>query len=127
MTARTGLTKEGKASAHALSSTGARRFLIVEFDEGTTDQHAAVLIHLARYAPLVCALHSGNKSLHGWFFVQGQPEAKVLKFFRFAVSLGADPPLWTRSQFVRMPDGTRANGQRQTVFFLNFKALDAKP
>jgi hypothetical protein len=36
-----------------------------------------------------------------------------------AVTLGADPKLWTRSQFARMPDGTRDNGQRQTVYFFN--------
>jgi hypothetical protein len=29
---RQGLTREGKLSAHALSNTGSRRFLIVEFD-----------------------------------------------------------------------------------------------
>jgi hypothetical protein len=126
MTAQIGLTKDGKESAHALSNTGPRRFLVVEFDTGTTDDHAALLIHLAGYAPLVCAVHSGNKSLHGWFFVAGQPEEKALKFFRYAVSLGADYATWTRSQFVRMPDGTRDNGKRQTVFFLNFKPMEAK-
>lgn len=126
MIAPTGLTKEGKESAHALSNTGPRRFLVCEFDTGTTDEHAALLIHLAGYAPLVCALHSGNKSLQGWFFVHGQPEEKVLRFFRYAVSLGADKATWTRSQFVRMPDGTRDNGRRQTVYFLNFKPLETK-
>ena len=126
MSAVTGLTKEGKESAHALSNTGPRRFLVVEFDKGATDEHAALLIHLAGYAPMVCALHSGGKSLHGWLYVHGQPDAKVERFFRYAVSLGADSRLWTRCQFVRMPDGTRDNGQQQTVFLLNFKSLEAK-
>jgi hypothetical protein len=124
MTALTGLTKEGKESAHSLNNTGPRRFLVVEFDTGTTDEHAALLIHLAGYAPMVCAVHSGGKSLHGWFFVACQPEDRVLKFFRYAVSLGADTATWTRSQFVRMPDGLRDTGKRQTVFFLNFKPLE---
>jgi hypothetical protein len=126
MTARTGLTKEGKESAHTLSNTGPRRFLIVEFDQGTPDDHAALLLHLAGYAPMVCALHSGGKSMHGWFFVHGQPDAKIEKLFRYAVSLGADSRLWSRCQFCRMPDGTRDNGRRQTVFFLSFKPLEAK-
>jgi hypothetical protein len=125
MIAPTGLTKDNKQSAHALSNNGPRRFLIVEFDQGTTDEHAALLIHLAGFAPLVCAVHSGGKSLHGWFLVANQPEEKILRFFRYAVSLGADPALWTRSQFVRLPDGTRDNGNRQTVFFLSFKPLEA--
>jgi hypothetical protein len=127
MSAVTGLTKDGRESKHTLSNTGPRRFLICEFDVGTPDDHAAILIHLAGYAPLVCAVHSGGKSLHGWFYVHGQPDAKVEKFFRYAVSLGADRATWTRSQFVRMPDGTRDNGKRQAVFFLNFKPLGAKP
>jgi hypothetical protein len=124
MSAVTGTTKEGKESKHALTNTGARRFLICEFDTGTPDEHAALLLHLGSFAPLVCAVHSGGKSLHGWFHVHGQPDAKVEKFFRYAVSLGADRATWTRCQFVRMPDGTRDNGNRQTVFFLNFKPME---
>jgi hypothetical protein len=124
MSAPTGMTKDGKESAHTLSNTGPRRFLICEFDIGTADNHAALLIHLAGYAPMVCAVHSGNKSLHGWFLVDGQSEVKVEKFFRYAVSLGADRATWTRSQFVRMPDGTRDNGNRQTVFFVNFNLME---
>lgn len=121
MLAVTGLTKDGRESKHSLANTGARRFLICEFDSGTADEHAALLLHLGTFAPLVCAVHSGGKSLHGWFYVHGKPEVKVERFFRYAVSLGADLMTWTRSQFVRMPDGTRDNGNRQTVFFLNFK------
>lgn len=123
MTAPTGLTKGGKESAHSLSNTGGRRFLVVEFDTGAPDEHAALLLNLASLAPLVCAVHSGGKSLHGWFYCHGQPDEKVMKFFRYAVSLGADPALWTRSQFVRMPDGTRDNGNRQTVYFFNNKPM----
>lgn len=126
MTAFTGSTRDGRVSTHTLDNTGTRRFLVVEFDTGTVDGHAALLIHLAAYAPLVCAVHSGNRSLHGWFYVQGQPEQRVLRLFRYAVALGADRATWTRSQFVRMPDGTRDCGNRQTVYFLNFRPLEAK-
>jgi len=126
MSALTGSTRDGRESKHTLANTGTRRYLICEFDTGTADEHAALLLHLARYAPLVCAVHSGGKSLHGWFFVHGQPDAKVEKFFHYAVSLGADRATWTRSQFVRMPDGTRDNGKRQTIFYTNFKSLEVK-
>src|SRR4030095_15110837 len=87
------------------------------------DTCAAILLHLAEFAPMVCAVHSGNKSIHGWFFVQGLAEARLIRFMRYAGSLGGDRATWTRSQFVRMPDGCRDNGNRQTVFFLNFKPL----
>lgn len=119
MTARMGRTQEGKESAHALETTGPRRFLVVEQDGGTTDEQGAVLLHLAERAPLAVAVHSGSKSIHGWFYCVGQSEEKLRRFMQYAVSLGADHATWTRSQFVRMPDGTRDNGERQTVFFFN--------
>ena len=64
-------------------------------------------------------VHSGGKSLHGWFYCAGQPEEELRKFMRYAVSLGADPATWTRCQLVRLPGGLRDNGQRQTVLFCN--------
>jgi hypothetical protein len=139
MTARLGLTRDGKLSSHALSNTGPRRFLIVEFDfdarnsaeeahlierlagerRDVRDLCAALLLHLAERAPLALAVHSGGKSLHGWFYCAGLPERKVRRFFDYAVSLGADQANWTPSQFARMPDGRRENRRRQTVYFLN--------
>jgi hypothetical protein len=119
MTASIGRTQDGHESAHALESTGPRRFLVIEQDGGTMDEQAAVLLHLAQHAPLVLAVHSGSKSIHGWFYCLGQPEEKLRGFMRYAVSLGADRTTWARSQFVRVPDGARDNGRRQTVYFFN--------
>ena len=144
MTARGGQTREGKLSAHALSNTGPRRFLIVEFDfdasnsaeearllerlaaEGrdVRDLCAALLLHLAEKAPLALAVHSGGKSLHGWFYCAHAPEERVWHTFQYAVSLGADRASWTPSQFARMPDGLRENGRRQTVYFLNPEVVE---
>jgi hypothetical protein len=119
MTSRTGTTKEGKESEHALSNTGPRQFLVIEQDQGTPDEQAAILLHLAKMGPLVLAVHSGSKSLHGWFACLGRPDEELRPFMNNAVTLGADPATWTRSQFVRMPDGTRDNGKRQSVFYFN--------
>lgn len=119
MTARTGHTQKGKESAHTLETTGPRRFLVIEQDAGSTDEQSAVLLHLAKRAPLALAVHSGSKSIHGWFFCAGQPEENLRGFMQYAVGLGVDRAIWTRSQFVRMPDGSRDNGERQTVFFFN--------
>ena len=120
MTARKRAHAGGRESAHARSITpGLRRFLVVEFDQGDVDDHAALLWHLALKAPLAMVVHSGSKSLHGWFFCAGQPEERLRQVMRYCVSLGADPATWTRSQFVRMPDGTRDNGKRQVVFYFN--------
>ena len=119
MTARYGMTKAGTQSAHALSITGNRRFLVIEFDQGNVDDHAALFLHLLEKAPLALVVHSGSKSLHGWFFCAGQPEERLKRFMHYCVSLGADPATWTRSQFVRMPDGLRVNRQRQVAYYFN--------
>ena len=123
MTTRTGLTQDGKESEHTLSNTGDRRFLVVEFDKGTVDEHAALLIHLIGRAPMALGVHSGGKSLHGWFYCAGQTEQPWRQFMNYAVSLGADPATWTKSQFVRMPDGLRDNDKRQTVYWFNPKVI----
>jgi hypothetical protein len=139
MMARHGLTRDGTLSAHALSNIGSRRFLVIEFDfeasnsveeagllerlsaerRDVRDLCAAFLLHLAEKAPLALAVHSGGKSLHGWFYCAEVPEEKVLRVFNYALSLGPDRANWTRSQFARMPDGLRENGRRQTVYFFN--------
>jgi hypothetical protein len=127
MTERIGLTRDRppKKSAHALSITGPRRFLVIEQDRGTLDEQAAVLLHLAieRHAPLAIAVHSGGKSIHGWFYCAGRSEELLRRFMEYAVEIGADRTLWTRSQFARMPDGRRDNGRRQRVYFLSPEAV----
>ncbi len=123
MSALTGLTQDGKESSHTLNNTGDRKYLVVEFDQGTTDQHAARLLWLADRAPLVLVVHSGGKSLHGWFRCRGASDTMLHKFMRLAVAIGADHATWTRSQFVRMPDGKRENGARQTVFYVDQEGM----
>jgi hypothetical protein len=123
MTALTGTTQDGKESAHSLDNTGSRRFLVIEQDNGDADEQSAILLHLAKSAPLALAVHSGSKSIHGWFYCAGQPEERLQRFMRYAVSLGADHATWTRSQFVRMPGGTRDNGKPQMIYFFHPEAI----
>jgi hypothetical protein len=123
MSARTGHTQQGRESEHTLESTGPRRFLVIEQDSGNVDEQSAVLLHLAARAPLALAVHSGSKSIHGWFYAAGQPEERLRAFMRYAVSLGADQATWTRSQFVRLPGGTREDGSPQVVYFFNPRIL----
>src|SRR5262249_20575154 len=82
MTARIGRTQDGKESAHTLETTGPRSFLVIEQDAGAIDEQAAVLLHLAERAPLALAVHSGSKSIHGWFYCVGQSEEKLRCFMR---------------------------------------------
>lgn len=128
MSGPTGKTQEGRKSARCLDNTGPRRFLVIECDfkpddtEGRArpaDLCAGVILHLARFAPLVMAVHSAGKSVHGWFACAGQAETALRRFMNYAVTLGADRATWTRCQFVRMPEGQRANGGRQYLLFWN--------
>lgn len=125
MSAKTGKTQEGKESARALENTGPRKFAVVEFDQGSMDEHAAILWHLRadKGAKLALVVHSGGKSLHGWFACQGEDEATVRRFYSYCVSLGADPATHSRCQFVRMPDGMRDNGNRQAVLYFDRAAI----
>jgi len=143
MSAPTGHTiADGRESAHTLENTGPRRYLVTEFDPrkwelltpdeqeswGTEeryyamarDEQAAIISHLRQYGPLVMVVSSGGKSLHAWWNCEEVPDAELLKFMRHAVSLGADRATWTRSQFVRLPGGWRAEKQRrQEVYYFD--------
>jgi hypothetical protein len=120
MSSRTGHTQNGKVSERCLDNTGPRRYLVTEFDTGTSDEQAGVIYHLMEYCPLVMVLWSGNRSLHAWWNCDGADDLKQRNFFNYAVSLGADPATWTRSQLVRSPQGWRTEkAVRQAVLYFN--------
>jgi hypothetical protein len=125
MIARMGRRKSDNGlSSHTLDNTGPRRFTVVDFDDHAgLDMHAAASWYLAKRLPLVLALHSGGKSLHAWFYTAGLSESALLPEFQLACKLGGDKALWTRSQFARIPDGTRANGEVQRAYYFNPEVL----
>jgi hypothetical protein len=138
-----GATKAGRLSQHTLDATAARIYLVIECDfrrhdnsgEPTvflslidgwerdgievTDVGAAILWHLKDRLPLVLAVHSGGKSVHGWFAAFDREEDELWPFMRQAYSIGADRVTWVRSQFVRLPDGRRQNGARQVTHYFD--------
>jgi hypothetical protein len=149
MRAQYGMTQGGYPSEHSKEGVGERAFIVTEFDfakttpkgkptiwvpllerceaEGITalDIQAALLAALSRERPLWMVVFSGGKSLQGWFPCRGEDEGKVLAWFNAsALRLGACPSTRCISQFVRMPDGTRAPNRegksaRQTIEFYN--------
>ena len=152
MLGRYGFTQGGRISEHTLSAVGPRQYLVIEFDfaeksrdgkrdtdlaplirrldaysVAVTDMCASLLRHLSRFAPLSLVVHSGGKSLHGWFPCSGISEDELRTFMTFACQLGADPRTWSPSQFVRMPGGTRYGDgrkpRRQHVCLWNPEAL----
>jgi hypothetical protein len=110
-------------SEHTLENTGPRRYLITEFDWGTQDNQMRLINHLRQYAPkdsLHAVVWSGSKSLHAWWYCEGQPEDKMEGFMKYAVSIGADFRTWLRSQFVRLPGGWRhdKNVRQEIIYFV---------
>src|SRR5262249_38487219 len=105
--------RDGKLSQHSLYATARRVYLVCDFDHASEDEAAAVLWHLSSGLPLVLVVYSGGRSLHGWFAAFGRYECELRAFMKDAVRLGACTSTWTRSQFCRMPDGRRDNGNRQ--------------
>lgn len=149
MSARTWTKDSGELSEKGNANTGPRRNIVIEFDiakldkagkptkwapliekwqaAGITvkDAMAALIWHLKQKGPLVCVVDSGGKSLYAWFYCAGEseePGSRLRRFFEYAVAIGADSATWTRSQFVRMPDGKRDNGNRQTVLYFDINA-----
>jgi hypothetical protein len=143
---QTGRTQGGRLSEHTLDATAARVYLPVECDfarysndgkpteflalvdgwerDGisTLDACSAVLLHLkdSMSLPLVLGVHSGNKSVQGWYAAFDRDEdTELWPFMREAFRIGADRVTWVRSQFVRLPGGRRQNGARQTVFYFD--------
>ena len=123
MTSQTGETADGKLSYHAKSNTGPRRYIVFDFDDPPPEQHPGIIMHLAKFRPLVLALSSGGKSLHAWFPTTDRPNDDEL-FWRLGITLGADPVLYRNpSQFVRLPLGTRSGtAAAQSVFYFNPEA-----
>ena len=99
MLGKYGFTKNDEVSEPAQSAVGPRQYLVVEFDycekcrDGKQDTafaplirklavpasraRAALLAHLSRFAPLAFVVHSGGKSLHGWFPCTGISEDEL--------------------------------------------------
>ena len=125
MTAHLGQTMDGRTSPRTKANTGPRVYQVVEFDGRDTPKHeqARYLKALAESMDLVMVVDSGNKSLHGWFKVDGVPGSEVEDWFHFALRLGADPATWTKCQLVRMPQGMRDNGNRQRVLYFDRRKL----
>jgi hypothetical protein len=122
-----GLTFDNKVSTHCEGNTGPKVYQVIEFDTGLPHEHFAILWYLAKRLPLCMIVYSGGKSLHGWFNVRGQPDSIIHAFFCDAVALGADPKMWSRCQFSRIPAGKNGKSGRQQEVLLfhepNLKAF----
>jgi hypothetical protein len=143
------LQRPPRLSEHSLAAMGERTFLVCEFDfapvtprgkptiwaplldrceaVGITvlDMNAALIAHLSLERPVWMTVYSAGKSLQMWTPCRGESEESLHEWFaKSARRLGACNSTWCKSQFVRMPDGTRAvNSEgkraRQSIEFYN--------
>lgn len=126
MIARWGKTQDGRSSVRSLSNVGPRRHVVVEFDSGTPDEQAAIILHLAQFSPLRLVVFSGGKSLHAWFSTVGSDASEIEGFMVYAALLGADPATFNPVQLVRTPNAWRPeNGNLQEVYWLEAPSTPA--
>jgi len=127
MSKPTGITMEGKISARCRENAGPLRFQVVDLDdEADFDDQVRILWDLKRYLPLVMILHSGNRSLHGWYLASECPAVRMESFRLHAASLGADTSLYRPEQAARTPNQMRDGENKQEVWYLDDSMLQAK-
>jgi len=119
MSARSGLTRSGKISPRTLANVGPRSHAVIEFDVGSLDEQAAVILHLVEVGPpLKMVVFSGGKSLHSWFETGPLTAEDTEKFLRYSALCGADTATFNPVQLVRNPNARRDILTQQTVQFL---------
>jgi hypothetical protein len=124
MSKPTGITMEGKISARCRENAGPLRFQVVDLDdEADFDDQVRILWDLKRYLPLVMILHSGNRSLHGWYLASECPAVRMESFRLHAASLGADTSLYRPEQAARTPNQMRDGENKQEVWYLDDSML----
>ncbi len=124
MTSKEGITTEGKPSCRALSNTGERRYIVLDFDEPEPAHHASIIRWLMEYRAPLMVIKSGGKSYHAWYRLESQD--RDAQFWNLAIMAGADAAIrQNRGQAVRLPMGTRDNGNSQSVVYFNPNNLPA--
>jgi hypothetical protein len=117
--------RSGRRSIRCQNNVGERRHIVAEFDDDglTKAMQARLVTALADVAPLVLAVDSGGKSVHGWFHAGHWGARDQARFFAAACLLGADPTRWDICGWVRMPGGLRTvDGRkpaRQRILYFN--------
>jgi hypothetical protein len=100
---------------------GERIWLCCEWDDRSTSEQLRLLNHLRRRGwPLVCAVESGHRSIHGLFLVKGKGEETICAMRALALRLGASKRSLEAWALVRWPNGTNSKyGKEQTCIYAN--------
>lgn len=117
------LHPKNKVSTRCNENVKARRWMVLEMD--TKDQAAferfnTFVVTMAKFAPLVMAVDTGNKSTHFWFDTDGLKPKIRTAFFNIACLHGADKRMAVKSQIARMPNTPAAKegrGAQKVVYY----------
>lgn len=132
MTAATGKTQEGKASARCKENStkdGQDIAITVEMDTATEEQQlqfAQYLIDLN--VPVIWVAHSGSKSIHTRVSTVGLSPQQVTALKCWVVKHGADPNALRTHQLVRLPNALRevdGESKTQTCLYFDSTKIDA--
>jgi hypothetical protein len=111
-------------------NVGRRLFMVIAFDSGAVESQLALLAYIEKRCriPLAMCVHSGGKSVHGWFAIWNLlSEYRVTSVHIMAKKLGADKTTHSPGQFVRMPLGFNyKTGRRQKIIWYNRSVLLAQ-
>lgn len=118
-----GLNKHGGQAAHCRDTAGPRRYAVFESDSGrSVDDQVAVLLWFEKHTgtKLRMMVHTGGKSVHGWFDVRHMSPQEFFNWLKLACEYGADPRMFLPEQKCRAPGGWRAkDSKRQKVLYVN--------
>jgi len=100
-----------------------RPYMVLEMDskdEAQVERFNTFALELAKFAPLVLAVDTGNKSVHFWFDARKALPKSVTAIFTLACLHGADKRMGVRSQIARMPNVSAASegrGAQRVLYF----------
>ncbi len=118
-----GMTKDGRPSFRADACVAAHRFVLCEFDQLSIEDQLA--FWSAVTLPVGAIVHSGNKSLHAWVYVdcvdasEWEREVESDLFPLVFAPLGLDQACKNEARLSRLPGHIRPKTrQRQRLLYL---------
>jgi len=95
-----------------------RKYLVVRFHQGSLDDHARRIWHLAKTQalPLVMVTFDAARSLEAWF--RAESKDKLREWFAAACLIGAEHQTWNMNAVVRTPDALRLSNTREAYLAL---------
>lgn len=104
-----------KVSTRCNANVKARPYMVLEMDskdDAQVERFTTYALELSKFAPLVLAVDTGNKSIHFWFDARAAKPEQVTAIFNLSCLHGADKALGVRSQIARMPNVSAADEGR---------------